>query len=132
MDREKKLGSNSPKSSKSAAVMNKSKQQNLGPGQGRSSSHGLEEKGSEGKEQLEVDVDSLLINPKRRESRSSSHSHSRSHSPAADPVREVDSHCQSERRSESESNDSTDGNDMPWDHSLVIAEPDVQVRLHPC
>lgn len=128
-DRDRKLGSHSPRGPKSSASMSKTMAHSRGPGQGHCSSHGLEEKGGEGKEQLEVDVESLHINPRRRESRSSSHSHSRSHSPAADPIREYDSHCPSETRGESESNDSTDGNDMPWDHSLVIAEPDVQVLI---
>ena len=105
-----------------------------------SSCHGMEEKGEEkgeGKDQLEVDVDGLQIHS-NRDRRSSSTSvsrlHSRSHSPAADPCKGgegkdcEDLSVMSGRKSECDGYDSGEANDMPWDHSLVIAEPDVQVR----
>ena len=100
----------------------------------------MEEKGEEkgeGKDQLEVDVDGLQIHS-NRDRRSSSTSvsrlHSRSHSPAADPCKGgegkdcEDLSVMSGRKSECDGYDSGEANDMPWDHSLVIAEPDVQVR----
>ena len=125
-DKEKKQGHHSNTRGSHAIGNNKHHSNNHSAS--NLNSHGIEEKGDY-KDHLAVDVDSL-IKPQRQDCRGDSRLHSRSHSPDADQVREKERErenvedCPSDRRSESESNDS---NDTPWDHSLVIAEPDVQV-----
>ena len=68
-----------------------------------------------------MDVESLQINSSADRCNSSIHTHS----PLAFPG--YSSSSPNGTKSESDSGDY--GNDMPWDHSLVIAEPDIQVQL---
>ena len=73
-----------------------------------------------------VDVEGLHLNSQG--GRRNSHSHS--HSPLADPGYNSNSPngtSPNGKRCESDSGD--DSNDMPWDHSLVIAEPDIEVHI---
>lgn len=91
-----------------------------GPNSSRKHHHNGEEKGYEGKEHLAVDVESLQINS----SADRCHSNIHTHSPLAVPG--YSSSSPNGTKSESDSGDYS--NDMPWDHSLVIAEPDIQVQ----
>lgn len=91
-----------------------------GPNSSRKHHHNGEEKGYEGKEHLAVDVESLQINSSADRCNSNIHTHS----PLAVPG--YSSSSPNGTKSESDSGDYS--NDMPWDHSLVIAEPDIQVQ----